>query len=76
MRAYTKCNHSASATKSALDFKRLFWAGLALVFGAGSGLVTFLLLGWLWVWIVVAVYFCVFGAFVGGLCIAATEGDS
>lgn len=61
-----------------LGLKRLFWAGLALVLGAGSGLATFLLLGrrlTLGLCIVVLVYFCVFGVFLGGLCHAAAEGD-
>jgi hypothetical protein len=58
------------------SFKRIFWAGLALVLGAGSGLVAFALVGWIWVLVVVAVYACVFGAFVGGLCIAAGVDES
>ena len=60
---------------SKLGLKRLFWAGLAFVLSVGSGLVTFALVGWLWVVILVMAYFCVFGVFLGGLCHAAAEGD-
>jgi hypothetical protein len=56
--------------------KRLFWAGLAFVLGVGSGLVTFALMGWVWVLFVIAVYFAVFGVFLGGLCHAAAEAEN
>jgi hypothetical protein len=63
------------AHERALRFKKIFWAVLALLCGAGYGLVTLFLVGWIWIVILVAAYLCVSVAFVGGLCIAAAEGD-